>query len=100
MENKKLELTISSKIIKNLIISIVLAVLIVFILNFIVSKGTRSPFFQAKTFFGENIYGRYDKLGCALESLSKDSEIFAIITFTFTFWTISIINHFVKFKIK
>ncbi|MES2864421.1 MAG: hypothetical protein V4666_09910 [Bacteroidota bacterium] len=95
---KKLELTISSKIIKNLIISIVLAVLIVFILNFIVSKGTRSPFFQAETFFGENIYGSYDKLGLALKALSKD--IPAILILSSVLWIISIINHFVNFKIK
>lgn len=97
---KKLELTISSKIIKNFIISIVLAILLVFILNFIVVKGTRAPFYMAETFFGDNVYGSYDKLSCALEALTTDRERNAVVVLALIFWFISIINHFIKFKIK
>lgn len=98
---KKLELTINKKIFFNLLISFILAVIIVFLLNYIDGGGTRSaPLFESKTFFGSSVYGHYYGFDFALEAIQKDAEVSVILFLTILSWSLIIINHFIKFKIK
>ena len=96
---KKLELTINKKIFFNLFISFILAVLTVFILNFL--EISRLEYNSCwRTVFGDLDCDCQGRLNCSIEALLADSEIIAILYITAIFWTISLINHFVKFKIK
>ena len=96
---KKVELTINKKIFLNLFISFILAVLTVFILNLL--EISRSEYNSCwNTVFGDLVCHCQDRLNCSLLALLEDSEIIVILYITAIFWTISLINHFVKFRIK
>lgn len=103
---KKFEFTINSKILKNLIISLMLAMLTVFILELIAMKkpdygyrwGTNT--YYVETAFNESIFGVSSKLECAFLALFEENDMIVVFVFAIIYWIISIINHFVKFKIK
>lgn len=101
MENKKLELTINSKVWINLIISIAVAIFIVFGLNYIDGGGIRyPPLYESKTYFGDSIYGDYYGFDFALKSLTREKDFSVIIILSSVFWVITLIKQFIKFKIK
>lgn len=106
MENGKLELTISSKLLKNLFLSVICSFIIVFIIELLLMNNPKfgywygSKTFFTETVFGESIYENSSRLECAILALKEEKDFKAILIIALIFWVISIINHFVKFKIK
>ncbi len=106
MESKKLELTVNTKIVKNFFTSIFFAILFVFVLEYLLMDKPKfghwygSDTFRAETIFGESIFENSSKLECAILALKEEEDLLAILIIALIFWVFSIINHFVKFKIK
>lgn len=98
---KKYEFTINSKILKNLFVSVLISILIVFVLNFMHYDGRNIGMFNSSdSFFGDSVFDCNNKFDFALEAITTDNERIAILIVSLIFWIISIIHHFVKFKIK
>ncbi|WP_396143640.1 hypothetical protein [Flavobacterium sp.] len=103
---KKIEFTINRMILKNLLISLILAIITVYVLELIVMEkpnygyiyGTNT--YYVNTAFNESIFGNSSKLQCAFLALFQDDDMFVVFIIFIIYWVISIINHFVKFKIK
>lgn len=95
---KKIVFTINKKIIYNLLISFLLAVFCVFILNFtlIENQNYSSCWYT----YNQSVCDCHDRFSCSLKALIGEVEMLIILIVTVVFWTISIINHFVKFRLQ
>lgn len=106
MEKGKIELTISKKLLKNLFVSVICSFIIVFIMEFLfMDKPEFGHWYGSKTFytetiFGESIFNNSSRLECAILALLEEKDFIAVLIVTLIFWVFSIINHFVRFKIK